>query len=564
MPNFIDEYLVRLGTSVDQAGIGRFHQALREVTAIVDTTAIGMTSAMLKAQTEVVGGFTAIGASALGLVDKVAMADQQYRLFALHMYMSKDAARGLKVAMDALGEPLENLTWDPELRGRAIQLMEDQRKMAPAGDFNAQMHKIRDIRFEFTRMEVELQYLTMHVVQDFLHALGTGPDQLLARLRAFNAWIIKDLPQISQWVTTRFIPVWKDTEHVFEDIGIAIRDTGVAFTNFVGLLTGDSAIMGVKFSLDKFAEAMQRVVHIFAVLTETMADFEDLIARVISALALLAHGDFSAAGAELKGGLKDINARTIGATIMAGSAFLAPELLPEEAEAGGAAGLGTRLLGRAAGFAKSHYLIAGTLGANLGSAVSAPAAVAAPPSTSVPGVSPDIWSRLSAGTGGYVPAQLLQALAYVESGAQGMAARSSKGAIGTMQLMPSTAAEYGVDPYSLMGNLRGGTALLRDLMRHYGGSTADAIGAYNWGQGNMDRFLAGKATLPLETRNEIARVMARMGARGSVQVGSVTIHITDSGDPQRTATAVVHTLRNAGDKRVQRNLSEFASYGYSY
>ena len=60
MPNFLDEYLVKLGTSVDQAGFARFHQALRESANAVDANAINMAKSIFKAQTEIVGGFAAI------------------------------------------------------------------------------------------------------------------------------------------------------------------------------------------------------------------------------------------------------------------------------------------------------------------------------------------------------------------------------------------------------------------------------------------------------------------------------------------------------------------------
>ncbi len=125
MHNVIDEYLIKLGAVVDQSGMRRFENALREASVMVDNQSTAMAGAFFKAQTGIVAGFAAIGGAALGLVDKVALADQNYRLFALHMYMSKDAARALKVAMDALGQPLENLAWDKELRERTRQLIED-------------------------------------------------------------------------------------------------------------------------------------------------------------------------------------------------------------------------------------------------------------------------------------------------------------------------------------------------------------------------------------------------------------------------------------------------------
>lgn len=542
MPNFIDEYLLKLGATVDTAGLNRFQNALREASVAVDKVSTAMAGSFFKAQTEILGGFAAIGGAALGLVDKVAMADQEFRLFGLHMYMSKDAARSLKVAMDALGQPMENLMWDPELRARTRQLIADQRSMAPTGDFDEQMRKIRDVRFEFTRMEVELKYLGMHVVQDFMRALGLGPDTLLARLRGFNDWVTHHLPEISARLVNTFLPVWKDIKEVFYATGEAMRSVANAFADIVGLLTGDSAILKATDTFDKFGEAVHKVSHIFAVFAETLDNVVDLLAHLVSALVHLSTGQFKAAGTDLQAAVKDVNARTVGAALMVGTAFVAPELLPEEAEAeaGGAAGGGllARLFARGVGFFGRHPVIAGGVGANLGDLL-----------TDRGEAAPD----------------LIQAVEAQESGALGMSARSSAGAIGTMQLMPGTARGLGVNPYDAAQNVAGGTAYLNQLLARYHGDTAEALGAYNAGPGRMDAFLAGKATLPAETQNYIASVLSRTGQKGDVNVGGITIHIAGTNArPDDIARTVVQRIRESQGKEAQRNMQEFSQQSYSY
>lgn len=531
MPSFIDEYLVRLGTHVDVAQFAQFSNALKEAGAAFDGTALGMARAALKAQVAVVGAFAAVGSAVIGLVDKIAMADQEYQLFALHMFMSKDAARGLKVAMDVLGQPLENLTWYPELRKRTIQLLQDQRRMAPEADFEMNMHRIRDIRFEFTRMEVELQYLSMNVVNRFLRALGTGPDQLLKKLREFNDWVITHMPEISAKVVRWFLPIWKDIELVLKDTVRIAKDLGAAFTSIVGLLSGDSSMVNATFSFEKFADAVQRLVHWMALAFDFTSKFFGLITGTLSGGAV--------------GGL-------IGSIV------------------GGAAGIPGGPAGIAAG-----ALSGGLLGTGIGAAGGAAVGGAfdlwrnldQPNQNQLDSsVDPDLWRRLAAGTGGVVSKEALQALAWAESGPLGMRARSAKGAIGIMQLMPETAASYGLDPNDQMSNLRMGTTYLMELMKHYGGNLPEAIGAYNAGPGRMDQFLAGKATLPSESRNEIAKVLGLMGQRGTVQVGSVQITIIPPAgvDAQAIANRVKATLQDQGAKRTQRNLAEFQGLSWSY
>jgi soluble lytic murein transglycosylase-like protein len=83
---------------------------------------------------------------------------------------------------------------------------------------------------------------------------------------------------------------------------------------------------------------------------------------------------------------------------------------------------------------------------------------------------------------------------------------SRKGALGLMQLMPTTAQELGVaDPFDPEANLDGGARFLRLLLDRYRGDLARALGAFNAGPSRVDA--AGGVPPIRETEEYVRRIL---------------------------------------------------------
>lgn len=502
-----DEYFVKLSFEDDPAGYAKFKSTLTDAAGIAVTRTKDIVESLGKWQVATVGAFAAISGAFLGIADKVADADLGFQLFATKMYMGVGAAKQLSIATDVLGHSLDEIAWNPELHRRFDILLSDQQRMADVmgHGYEPGLYNIREIRFQFSRLQDELQFgflpgLVSEVFKDL------GGDDALQKLEKLNDWVLDHLPEITATFGEHLVPVLKDAKMVLGDVAGMLEETGVAFTNLVGMISGDHSIEGTTFNFEHLLTALDHVSHGFSIFVGWITDAERMLAHLASAAALFASGHFKDAAAEFAKANQDLTpgsgavaGAVVGTGTGAGIGSLAGGIIGSIVAPGvgtvigaGLGGGAGSLIGGAAGItggafsgwlqqkmyhtSPEHGFTVPTFGAT---------------QSQQTGNIHDLIDALVPQFG--INRLLAHAVAMAESGERqykdGHLFTSNKGAQGVFQLEPGTASQYGVDASDIAGNIKGGLHLLADLGKKYNGNLEEMLAAYNWGQGHLDRAI---------------------------------------------------------------------------
>jgi hypothetical protein len=303
-------YLVSLGFSVNTSQAAQFNNAIKTAAQVVNTNTTNIVGNMAKWGIATVGLFEAVGMAVGAMMEKVAKADQQYRLFGERMFMDTKHAKSLQITLKELGVSLEQAAFDPEINRRVkeLNLLQQQRLMPMLGsDFPRTMVQLRDAMMEMSKFRVEALYFRDLLVKQIFQALGG--EKLTEKLRSWNEYIMQHMPEWSRIITTYIVPVLKDAWMILTDIWNVAVSFAQLFTNIIGMISGDPALEGT-ISFEKFAAALEKVAHWLAIIIHFASKFAGTIGGAVIGFSI--GGPAGAAIGAAAGGLVDAARSMVG------------------------------------------------------------------------------------------------------------------------------------------------------------------------------------------------------------------------------------------------------------
>ena len=198
--NVMKEYLVSLGFNVDR---NKLSDAL-DVVKLGEGKISSLVSKMSTRLGKGTAGIVTMIASAVVAVGKfttsVAEADMATQNAANSMWMNVDAYRVTQNAVESLGYSMNELSTiarNPELTNRFSELVELGKQTAAPKELDSMLKKVRDVTFEFDKMQVIAKNGIRQIVYYFLKYLGVDLDNMQNKLASVNKFLQENLPKIA-------------------------------------------------------------------------------------------------------------------------------------------------------------------------------------------------------------------------------------------------------------------------------------------------------------------------------------------------------------------------------
>lgn len=247
----LKEYLVKLGWDMDELGLNKVKSGLSSVEKSADKIGNKFVKNFAKASTAVAGFLTSVTTGVAAFMGNVAQADLATERWARQMWTTKENARSLTNALEAMGSSYEDIFYmTPEEYKNMLELKNFSTSLQAPSELQDTLKQIRDIQQEINKTKVIIMNALQWIAYYLGQYLGDDIKSTKQAFENFNDYLVEKLPviteKIAKWLyniirlgktaITFLTNIKEKLTNLFERLPSQAKAATLAATAFIGAL----------------------------------------------------------------------------------------------------------------------------------------------------------------------------------------------------------------------------------------------------------------------------------------------------------------------------------------
>lgn len=247
----LKEYLVKLGWDMDELGLNKVKSGLSSVERSADKIGNKFVKNFAKASTAVGGFLASVTTGVATFMGNVAQADLATERWAQRMWTTKENARSLTNALEAMGASYEDIFYmTPEEYKNMLELKNFSTSLQAPSELQDTLKQIRDIQQEINKTKVIVMNALQWIAYYLGQYLGDDIKNTKQAFENFNDYLVEKLPvvteKIAKWLSwiirlgktaiTFLTNVKEKLTSLFEKLPSQAKAATLAATAFIGAL----------------------------------------------------------------------------------------------------------------------------------------------------------------------------------------------------------------------------------------------------------------------------------------------------------------------------------------
>lgn len=224
--NIIEEYLVKIGATIDREAFNGAAQAINQLAAMAEKLGRAFKYGALLA------AIAKVTEAIVQNIKAVADADMEYQKLAKTLWVTKETAKAFSMITKTMGARPEDIAWVPELREQFFRLRAEMNALATPADADGQLRWIRDIGYDVQSLQLKLKMLREWVVYYLIKYLGP----YIKEVQKFIRWIGDALGKNMPTIARRLARVLSSVVSIGVSVLRLFKNAYEAITRFVGAL----------------------------------------------------------------------------------------------------------------------------------------------------------------------------------------------------------------------------------------------------------------------------------------------------------------------------------------